>query len=82
METCIEYIHQHPVVSKLVEKAEDWEFSSMRDFLGVRKGKLIDYDLLIKENLLPKNVNLRHALTSRQGMTNNKEANYILAKKR
>ncbi len=57
LETCIEYIHQNPVVSKLVEKAEDWEFSSMRDFLGVRKGKLIDYDLLIKENLLPKNVN-------------------------
>ncbi len=67
LETCIEYIHQNPVVSKLVEKADDWEFSSMKDFLGVRKGKLIDYDLLIKENLLPKNANPGYALTSRQG---------------
>lgn len=53
LETCIEYVHQNPVYSGLVEKAEDWEFSSLKDYLGLRKGKLIDYELLKKERILP-----------------------------
>lgn len=53
LETCIEYVHQNPVCSGLVEKAEDWEFSSLKDYLGLRKGKLIDYELLKKEGILP-----------------------------
>ncbi|MCK5852817.1 2-amino-4-hydroxy-6-hydroxymethyldihydropteridine diphosphokinase, partial [bacterium] len=69
LETCIEYIHQNPVYSKLVQVAEDWEYSSLKDFLGLRDGKLIDYDLLKKEELLPDFTNSGHALTSRQGMT-------------
>lgn len=52
LETCVEYIHQNPVYSKLVKKAEDWEFSSYQDYLGLREGKLIDYGLLEKENLI------------------------------
>lgn len=52
LETCIEYVHQNPVCSGLVEKAEDWEFSSFKDYLGLRKGKLIDYELLKKEGIL------------------------------
>jgi putative transposase len=52
LETCIEYIHHNPVYSGLVKNPEDWEFSSMRDFLGLRQGKLIDYGLLEKENLI------------------------------
>ena len=52
LETCVEYIHQNPVYSTIVKNAEDWEFSSMKDFLGLRKGKLIDYGLLEKENLI------------------------------
>lgn len=53
LETCIEYVHQNPVCSGLVKKAEDWEFSSLKDYLGLRKGKLIDYELLKKEGILP-----------------------------
>lgn len=53
LETCVEYIHQNPVYSNIVKKAEDWEFSSMRDYLGLRQGKLIDYELLAREKLLP-----------------------------
>lgn len=34
---CFEYIHQNPVKAKMVTKAEDWEFSSAKDYLGLRK---------------------------------------------
>ena len=36
------YIHQNPVSSHLVKKAEDWEFSSYRDYRDLRNGKLIN----------------------------------------
>ena len=39
------YIHQNPVMSGLVTKMEDWEFSSYRDFSGLRKGTLINKEL-------------------------------------
>jgi hypothetical protein len=38
--TAFYYIHQHPLRSDLVAKIEDWEFSSFRDYLGLRKGNL------------------------------------------
>ena len=41
-ENCFNYIHQNPVSSLLVKKAEDWEFSSYRDYIGLRNGKLIN----------------------------------------
>ena len=34
------YIHQNPVRAKLVARQEDWEFSSYRDYIGLRKGTL------------------------------------------
>jgi putative transposase len=37
---CFEYIHQNPVKASLVKNAEDWEFSSYRDYYGDRKGTL------------------------------------------
>lgn len=40
--TCFNYIHQNPVEAKLVSKIEEWEFSSFRDFVGIRNGKLIN----------------------------------------
>jgi len=52
LETCIEYIHQNPVYSGLVKNAQEWEFSSYRDFVGLRGGKLLDYDILEKEKLI------------------------------
>ena len=66
LETCIEYIHHNPVYSGLVKSPEDWEFSSFRDFLGLREGKLIDYELLQKEGLLNKS----HSMTLNHTMTN------------
>jgi putative transposase len=38
---CFDYIHNNPVKSHLVTKPEDWEFSSFRDYAGMRNGKLI-----------------------------------------
>lgn len=36
------YIHQGPVRTRLVEKLEDWAFSSFADYAGNRDGKLCD----------------------------------------
>jgi putative transposase len=64
LETCIVYIHQNPVYSGLVKSAEDWEFSSLRDFVGLRDGKLLDYDILVKEKLIDSVI--RHPNQSRE----------------
>jgi len=50
--TCVEYIHQNPVYSKLVKNEEDWEFSSSRDYLGLKEGELFDYELLEKKGFI------------------------------
>jgi putative transposase len=71
LQTCIEYVHQNPVYSGLVKNAEDWEYSSYRDYLRLRDGKLIDYDLLLKEGLVNSD---SHAMTSRHSMTENDDA--------
>ena len=34
----LHYIHQNPVHSRLVNKLEDWEFSSYSDYIGIRNG--------------------------------------------
>jgi putative transposase len=34
------YFHLNPVRAGLVERPEDWEFSSCRDYLGLRAGSL------------------------------------------
>jgi REP element-mobilizing transposase RayT len=34
------YIHLNPVMADLVQRAEDWEFSSYREFVGLRAGTL------------------------------------------
>jgi putative transposase len=39
---CFDYIHQNPVKAKLVSKVTDWEFSSARDYAGMRDGKLVN----------------------------------------
>jgi len=39
---CFNYILFNPVKDKLVKKPEDWEFSSYSDFIGIRKGSLIN----------------------------------------
>ncbi len=37
---CFHYIHQNPLRAKLVKQLEDWEFSSFRDYAGLRDGTL------------------------------------------
>ncbi len=42
---CFLYIHQNPKLSYLVDKIEDWEFSSFKDYLGLRDGTLCSQQL-------------------------------------
>ncbi len=42
---CFHYIHQNPEKAGLVKVAADWEFSSLRDHLRLRNGKLCNFDL-------------------------------------
>jgi len=39
---CFNYIHQNPVKAGLTKNESDWEFSSARDYAGLRKGTLIN----------------------------------------
>jgi putative transposase len=41
-QVCFDYIHQNPLRTGLVRNAEDWEFSSYRDYCGMRNGSLIN----------------------------------------
>ncbi|MDP4270834.1 MAG: transposase [Bacteroidota bacterium] len=41
-QVCFDYIHNNPVAAGLVNQPEDWEFSSYRDYCGLRNGKMID----------------------------------------
>jgi putative transposase len=37
---CFHYIHQNPLRASLVAKMEDWDYSSFKDYTGLRKGTL------------------------------------------
>jgi putative transposase len=41
-QVCWNYIHNNPVAANMVKKPEDWEFSSYRDYCGLRNGKMIN----------------------------------------
>ena len=41
------YIHQNPWKAGLVKKIEEWEFSSFKDYIGLRNGKLFNKELAI-----------------------------------
>jgi len=53
---CFNYIHQNPYLAGLVKKIEDWEFSSIRDYLGLRNGTLCNKEFSIKTLGLPLSV--------------------------
>ena len=44
-QVCFDYIHQNPVTANLVKTATDWEYSSAKDYTGLRNGKLINKDV-------------------------------------
>ncbi len=52
---CFLYIHQNPLRADLVSKLEDWEYSSYRDFAGLRDGSLCNQRLAIELLNFPKN---------------------------
>lgn len=41
------YIHNNPVKAQIVNKAEDWKFSDLKDYLNLRKGTLTDKDEIL-----------------------------------
>ena len=43
--SCFMYIHQNPILANLVQKIEDWEFSSFPDYVGIRKGTLVNKEM-------------------------------------
>jgi len=45
---CFYYIHQNPLVAKLADKLEEWEFSSFQDYSNLRKGTLCNKELAVK----------------------------------
>lgn len=58
--TCFNYIHQNPVRAGIVEKMEDWEFSSFRDYAGIRSGTLVNKELAFQMvNIDPANFYLQ-----------------------
>ncbi len=48
--TAFHYIHQNPMKARLVKKMEDWEFSSFKDYLGLKNETLCNITLA-KERL-------------------------------
>ena len=42
---CFMYVHQNPKLAKLVDKIEDWEFSSFPAYIGCRSGTLVNEQL-------------------------------------
>lgn len=43
------YIHLNPVAAGLRRRAEDWEFSSYREFIGLRNGTLPKPDIVLSQ---------------------------------
>lgn len=41
LDLLLTYIHRNPVEAGLVEQPEAWEYSSYRDYLGLRRGTLV-----------------------------------------
>ena len=44
---CLHYIHQNPLKAKLVEKMEEWEYSSFQDYCDKRNGTLCNKELAV-----------------------------------
>jgi len=61
-----QYIHQNPLKGTLVNRMEDWPYSSFKDFAGFRNGTLCDK--LLAETLIGYNKN-NFLTESYQGLT-------------
>ena len=47
-ELCFFYIHQNPIDAGLVKNVTDWNFSSAKDYAGIRNGTLCNRELAFK----------------------------------
>lgn len=47
-QVCFDYIHQNPVKAALVTKAENWQFSSAKDYSGLRDGTLVNKEVALQ----------------------------------
>ena len=47
------YIHLNPVMGGLVERPEDWEFSSYREYIGLRRGTLPKPEIVLSQFASP-----------------------------
>ena len=63
------YIHQNPERSQLVDRPEDWEFSSYQDYINLRNGNLPDKELILSKftvedikSIANRNIELPHSL--------------------
>lgn len=45
---CVYYIHNNPFAAGLVMDAKQWEFSSLKDYAGLRRGTLCNKSLLFE----------------------------------
>lgn len=45
---CFHYVHLNPFKANLVKNLEDWEFSSFKDYAGLRNGSLCNKELAAK----------------------------------
>ena len=43
--SCFHYIHQNPLVANLVSRLQDWQYSSFKDYAGLRNGTLCQREL-------------------------------------
>jgi putative transposase len=46
--TCLHYIHQNPLVSRLVKRMEDWPYSSFADYCGLQDESICNKELAIR----------------------------------
>lgn len=61
--TCFHYIHQNPVRAKLCEQPQDWEYSSFRDYLGLRSEAYINKEMAYGLLKVPKDKIKLHSQT-------------------
>ena len=54
------YIHLNPVKASLVDKAEDWEWSNLMDWLQIRNGIMVDREII--DAYFPDSFGYLHAL--------------------
>ncbi len=52
LKVCFDYISQNPVKAGLVVNAEDWEFYSYIDLVGIRRGNFVNRERLEKLGLI------------------------------